>query len=35
MQDFFQMMTNLSKQLIEAGEKVDEKLWRMPLHKNF
>ena len=26
---------NLSKQLIEAGDKVDEKLWRMPLHKNF
>ena len=26
---------NLSKQLIEAGEKVDEKLWRMPLHENF
>ena len=25
----------LSKQLIEAGEKVGEKLWRMPLHKNF
>ncbi len=25
----------LSKQLLEAGEKVDEKLWRMPLHKNF
>ena len=25
----------LSKRLIEAGEKVDEKLWRMPLHKNF
>ena len=25
----------LSNQLIEAGEKVDEKLWRMPLHKNF
>ena len=25
----------LSKQLIEAGEKVEEKLWRMPLHKNF
>ena len=24
----------LSKQLIEAGDKVDEKLWRMPLHKN-
>jgi len=26
---------NLSKQLLTAGEKVDEKLWRMPLHKNF
>ena len=25
----------LSKQLLMAGEKVDEKLWRMPLHKNF
>ncbi|MDA9172885.1 leucyl aminopeptidase [Candidatus Pelagibacter sp.] len=25
----------LSNQLIGAGEKVDEKLWRMPLHKNF
>jgi leucyl aminopeptidase len=25
----------LSKQLLSAGEKVDEKLWRMPLHKNF
>ncbi len=25
----------LSKQLIDSGEKVDEKLWRMPLHKNF
>ena len=25
----------LSKQLIQAGEKVEEKLWRMPLHKNF
>ncbi len=25
----------LSKQLLEAGESVDEKLWRMPLHKNF
>ena len=25
----------LSKKLIDAGEKVDEKLWRMPLHKNF
>ncbi len=26
---------NLSKQLLDAGEKVEEKLWRMPLHKNF
>ena len=26
---------NLSKELLNAGEKVDEKLWRMPLHKNF
>jgi leucyl aminopeptidase len=25
----------LSKQLIEAGNKVQEKLWRMPLHKHF
>ena len=25
----------LSKQLLSAGEKVDEKLWRMPLHENF
>jgi len=25
----------LSKQLLDIGEKVDEKLWRMPLHKNF
>ena len=25
----------LSNQLIGAGEKVDEKLWRMPLHENF
>ncbi len=25
----------LSNQLIKAGEKVEEKLWRMPLHKNF
>ena len=25
----------LSKELISAGEKVQEKLWRMPLHKNF
>ena len=25
----------LSKQLLNAGEKVEEKLWRMPLHKNY
>jgi len=25
----------LSKQLLDAGKTVDEKLWRMPLHKNF
>ena len=25
----------LARQLLNAGEKVDEKLWRMPLHKNF
>ena len=25
----------LSNQLVEAGNKVEEKLWRMPLHKNF
>jgi len=25
----------LSKELIESGEKVEEKLWRMPLHENF
>ncbi len=26
---------NLSKQILKAGEKVEEKLWRMPLHKNY
>ena len=25
----------LSKQIFDAGKKVDEKVWRMPLHKNF
>ena len=25
----------LSKQIFESGEKVDEKVWRMPLHKNY
>ena len=31
----FSNSEKLSKQLLTAGEKVDEKLWRMPLHKNF
>ncbi len=26
---------NLSKQILNVGEKVEEKLWRMPLHKNY
>ena len=26
---------NLSKQILNAGKKVEEKLWRMPLHKNY
>ena len=26
---------NLSKQLFNAGEKVDEKVWRLPLHENY
>ena len=25
----------LSKQILDVGEKVEEKLWRMPLHKNY
>jgi leucyl aminopeptidase len=25
----------LSKQILNAGQKVEEKLWRMPLHKNY
>ena len=25
----------LSKKLFEAGEKVNEKVWRLPLHKNY
>ena len=25
----------LSKKIFEAGEKVDEKVWRLPLHKNY
>ena len=31
----FSNNNKLSKQLIDSGEKVDEKLWRMPLHENF
>ena len=26
---------NLSKQIFNSGEKVEEKVWRMPLHKNY
>ncbi len=26
---------SLSEQIVNAGNKVDEKVWRMPLHKNF
>ena len=26
---------NLSKQIFDSGKKVDEKVWRMPLHKNY
>ena len=26
---------NLSEQIFNAGEKVEEKVWRMPLHKNY
>ena len=26
---------NLSKKILNAGKKVEEKLWRMPLHKNY
>jgi len=25
----------LSKQIFDAGEKIDEKVWRLPLHKNY
>ena len=32
---FGQIMKNCAKQLIDAGEKVEEKLWRMPLHENY
>ena len=26
---------NISKKIFEAGEKVNEKVWRFPLHKNY
>ena len=31
----FSNSDDLSKKLINAGKKVEEKLWRMPLHKNY
>ena len=31
----FSNSDELSKKLFEAGEKVNEKVWRMPLHKNY
>ena len=31
----FSNENKLSKQLFEAGEKVNEKVWRMPFHKNY
>ena len=36
--EYFGLFSNddkLSNQIIEAGKKVEEKLWRMPLHKNY
>ena len=35
MQDFFSNDDKLSEQIYNAGEKVEEKVWRMPLHKNY
>ena len=35
MQVLFSNNDNLSKELINAGDKVEEKLWRMPLNNNF
>ena len=32
---FFYNNDKLSKQILDAGERVEEKLWRMPLHKNY
>ena len=31
----FSNSDNLSKQLVDAGKQVEEKVWRMPLHKNY
>ena len=31
----FSNSDKLSNQILEAGKKVEEKLWRMPLHKNY
>ena len=31
----FSNSDKLSKQIFEAGEKVNEKVWRLPLHKNY
>ena len=31
----FSNNNKLSKQIFDCGEKVDEKVWRMPLHKNY
>ena len=35
MRDFFQTTTNYQNRFLDAGEKVDEKVWRLPLHKNY
>ena len=35
MQVFFQMMINYLNKFIMQVKKVEEKVWRMPLHKNY
>ena len=35
MQDCFLMMINSPKEIYNAGLSVEEKVWRMPLHKNY
>ena len=35
MQVYFQIMMNCQKQLINAGLEVNEKVWRLPLNKNY